>query len=44
MYAPDFYKDPLGSDITKKYNGFKKELESKMREWELKVEELEQYS
>lgn len=44
MYAPDFYKDPLGSDITKKYNGFKKELESKMSEWELKVEELEQYS
>ncbi|GLR18335.1 ABC-F family ATP-binding cassette domain-containing protein [Portibacter lacus] len=43
MYDPEFYQDPEKDKILAKHGDLKKELEDKMKEWELKAEELDAF-
>jgi ATP-binding cassette subfamily F protein 3 len=44
MYEPDFYADGSKDKVIDKHASLKKELESKMMDWEEKVEELEGFA
>lgn len=44
MYEPDFYADEAKEKVINKHSDLTKELESKMVDWEEKVEELEGFA